>query len=125
MDDCLGPPAGRKRVLTPMVVINIAHHFSVTPAGKSCADGPDSGERFRTEFLEPGLRDWEIVIVEIDGTLGYSSSFLEEAFGGTVRNMRMTAEEAIRRIRIVGEETSFKREIEQHMLQAAYDGGHR
>lgn len=106
-------------------VINIARDFSETPAGRSYADGPDSGERFKNEYLEPALRECELVTVEIDGTLGYSSSFLEEAFGGTVRELGLTWAEATRRIRIVGEESSFKTEIEQYIAQAAYDSKHR
>jgi hypothetical protein len=104
-----------------MQLINIARQFSKTPAGRYYADGPDSGERFRDEYLEPALRCGDQVAVEIDGTHGYSSSFLEEAFGGIVRKLRMTLAEASRRICIVGDETSFKQEIEHHIRQAAHN----
>jgi len=35
--------------------------------------------------LIPALKEYEKVIVDLDGTSGYGSSFLEEAFGGLVR----------------------------------------
>lgn len=78
-----------------MKVINIARDFSRTPAGRFYADGPDSGERFRNQFLEPALVEFGTVVIEIDGTDGYSSSFLAEAFGGIVRKLGLTPDEAI------------------------------
>jgi len=65
--------------------INVAKEFSKYPGGRYLADGDCSGERFRNEFLVPALRAHPSVRVNLDGTLGYGSSFLEEAFGGLVR----------------------------------------
>lgn len=67
------------------VVVRIAEQFSRYPAGRYATDGPNSGERFREEFLKPILDRNEKAVVELDGTRGYGSSFLEEAFGGLVR----------------------------------------
>lgn len=86
--------------------IDIASQFSVTPAGRFCSDGPDSGERFREEFLVPALRLREPIQIKIDGTAGYGSSFLEEAFGGLVRN-GFDKEELIRRLHIVYDDDEF------------------
>ena len=67
-------------------VISIAKDFSPTPAGRYRSDGPFPGEKFRDDLLLPALRkDTEPVTVELDGTAGFGSSFLEEAFGGLVR----------------------------------------
>lgn len=66
-------------------VIDIAKDFSRYPAGRFISDGPFSGERFRNEFLVPALQNNEKIVVNLDGTRGYGSSFLEEAFGGLVR----------------------------------------
>ena len=66
-------------------VINIANDFSRAPAGRYISDGPNSGERFRDQWLVPALKADSSVILEMDGTRGYGSSFLEEAFGGLVR----------------------------------------
>ena len=104
-----------------MKITNIARDFSMTPAGRYYADGPDSGERFRDEFLEPPLLLGETIVIEIDGTGGFSSSFLEEAFGGIVRKLRLDRYAAFDRIRISGNETSYKQEIAQYLRQAAHD----
>jgi STAS-like domain of unknown function (DUF4325) len=72
--------------------IIISKDFSEFPAGRNISDGPNSGERFRVEFLEPNLKKEEIVTVNLDGTMGYGSSFLEEAFGGLVRNNQLNFE---------------------------------
>lgn len=69
------------------VVISVAKQYSETPAGRYRSDSPRSGEQFREELLLPALRAPEgpVVVVDLDGTLGFGSSFLEEAFGGLVR----------------------------------------
>lgn len=68
------------------------------------SDGPYSGERFRDEFLVPSLRAGRSVRINFDGARGYGSSFLEEAFGGLVRNGHMTADELLRRLNFVSDE---------------------
>ena len=69
-----------------MIRIDIAKDFSDTPIGRyHPEDGPVTGERFREELLYPALKRDGQVTVAIDGTEGYGSSFLDEAFGGLVR----------------------------------------
>ena len=65
--------------------INVAHDFSRYPAGRYKTDGPFSGEGFREQHLEPIISANQEAVVDLDGTRGYGSSFLEEAFGGLVR----------------------------------------
>lgn len=65
--------------------ISVANDFSDTPAGRFKSDGPCSGEEFRDEFIIPALKNYDKVIIDLDGTLGYGSSFLEESFGGILR----------------------------------------
>lgn len=67
-----------------MKTIHIATEFSKFPAGRYHNDGPFSGQRFREELLTQALHQGNVT-VELDGTLGYGSSFLKEAFGGLVR----------------------------------------
>lgn len=66
-------------------VVNVARDFSKYPAGRYLEDGPASGQAFRDKFLVPALKESKGLTVELDGTRGYGSSFLEEAFGGAVR----------------------------------------
>lgn len=85
--------------------INIAKEFTTTPGARYVEDGPFSGEEFRTKFLEPlfssGEDDTEITII-LDGTEGYPTSFLEEAFGGIAR--KYGRELCLKRLRYVSEE---------------------
>lgn len=64
--------------------LSVAQDFSRYPAGRHRTDGPWSGEAFRHDLLAPALHEGTVE-VDLDGTLGYGSSFLEEAFGGLVR----------------------------------------
>lgn len=69
-----------------IVTLNIAANFSREPAGRYRSDGPHSGEVFREDYLIPALKSSSAVEVVFDGTEGYGSSFLEEAFGGLLRH---------------------------------------
>lgn len=66
-------------------MISVLNNFSENPAGRYRTDGPNSGQRFREELLAPALETSDSVTVDLDGALGFGSSFLEEAFGGLVR----------------------------------------
>ncbi|WP_405052802.1 STAS-like domain-containing protein [Sphingomonas sp. SORGH_AS_0438] len=67
-------------------MINIAKDFSRAPAGRFISDGPNSGTRFRDQFLVPALRSGDgSITIELDGVRAYGSSFLDEAFGGLIR----------------------------------------
>ena len=67
--------------------INVGRDFSPVPAGRRKEDGPFSGESFRERFLTDAIRNNVKVTVDLSGTEGYGSSFLEEAFGGLVREL--------------------------------------
>lgn len=69
-----------------MKKINIGIDFSKTPMGRFKSDGNSSGEKFRDDVLIPALNANDSVEVIIDQAEGYGSSFLEESFGGLVRN---------------------------------------
>ncbi|VVN74220.1 hypothetical protein PS708_00604 [Pseudomonas fluorescens] len=62
--------------------------FSEFPGPRRESIGPNSGEKFRDTVLLPAIKENpnEIIVVDLDGTAGYGSSFLEEAFGGLLRN---------------------------------------
>ena len=72
-----------------VIRISIADDFSRFPAGRYSNDGDFNGTRFREEILAPrlkGLKELERVVVSLDGVAGFGSSFLEEAFGGLIRD---------------------------------------
>lgn len=68
-----------------MKSIDIASDFSKYPGGRYAADGDGNGESFRQRFLVPVLESGQTARVVLDGARGYPSSFLEEAFGGLIR----------------------------------------
>lgn len=66
--------------------INIAEEFNKFTGPRYKKLGDFSGELFREDFLVPALDGDEDIEVELDGLVGIGSSFLEEAFGGLIRD---------------------------------------
>lgn len=93
-----------------IIYIDIGKDFTRYPAGRRSEDGPFSGERFREEKLLPQFQEGVSVEVLLDGTAGYGSSFLEEAFGGLIR--RGISPELVRRsLKLVTEDPALSEEI--------------
>ena len=71
--------------------ISIADDFSKYPAGRFRDDGTANGTAFRDDCLAVALQDpsFDKVEVVFDGVAGFGSSFLEEAFGGLIRQLGM------------------------------------
>lgn len=100
-------------------MIKIASEFSEAPAGRFYDDGPFPGEKFRDEILIPALREHKSVIIDLDGTAGYGSSFLEEAFGGAVRLLKLSFAAAKTAIQLKSNDESLIMEIESYIRDAA------
>lgn len=100
-----------------MKTIDILKDFSVTPGARYITDGPFSGEDFRNRFLgshfsDPSA-DYKLKII-LDGTEGYATSFLEEAFGGLAR--KYGVQRCMDRLEFVSEEEEFlPAEIESYI----------
>ncbi len=94
--------------------IHLAEDFSRYPAGRVKTDGPYSGERFRVEFLEPVLKEDGCADIYLDGARGYGSSFLEEAFGGLVRQ-GYSVEQVLKAFTIHATDKSLKFEIRDYI----------
>lgn len=88
-----------------MIIINIAKDYSMTPGGRFAREGRYSGEDFRKTILKPqylkARENNEQLQVNLDGGFGYATSFLEEAFGGLVRDL---GESEIGDIEIISDE---------------------
>ena len=71
------------------MILSIVNDFCETPGPRFKSEGNFSGEEFRDEILEPKFllakRNNEKLIIKLDGVYGYPVSFLEEAFGGLIR----------------------------------------
>tara|TARA_B100000676_G_C18051339_1_gene831390 strand:- start:1313 stop:1642 length:330 start_codon:yes stop_codon:yes gene_type:complete len=65
--------------------ICIADEFTDAPGARYRTDGPKSGEEFFEDLLDSrfiqSLEAGESLIIDFDGTWGYASSFISEAFG--------------------------------------------
>jgi hypothetical protein len=82
-------------------------------------NGKTSGEEFREKFLIPSVESGETVYIELDGTIGYGSSFLEEAFGGLVRKLKLKASQIESQLILVSEDTSLIQEIKEYLEDAS------
>lgn len=102
------------------IVINIARDYTKTPGGRYISEGDYSGEEFRMKLLKPAFEkfissDCTLTVI-LDGGYGYSPSFLEEAFGGLIRE---TKNSKVKEIKIVSEEEpSLIAKIQQYIDDA-------
>ncbi|RDE04675.1 STAS-like domain-containing protein [Sphingomonas aracearum] len=91
-------------------MIIVAKDFSRAPAGRFISDGPNSGTRFRDDYLVPALNRGDDVVVQLDGVRAYGSSFLDEAFGG-LKRMGYAAADLVKRIKLLSSDPSLVAEI--------------
>jgi hypothetical protein len=108
-----------------MKTLSIATDFSPSPAGRTRADGPFNGQRFRDDYLMPAIRNAVVtndkVIVDLDGAYSYSSSFLEEVFGGLVRTKEFSPQDLTTRLEIKAGNPiygSFRRDAQKYLTDA-------
>lgn len=82
-----------------MKTLSIARDFSRTPGARYVKEGEYSGQVFRENVLLGAVlaaqASNEKLVVDLDGTAGYGSSFLEESFGGLVREEGLSADDLI------------------------------
>lgn len=105
------------------IVLNIAKDYSRCPGARYESEGDFSGEKFRELYLAPNLREaiskgvkLEVVL---DGSAGYSTSFIEESFGGLIRNDFFSMEEIRDHIIIVSnEDPSYIDDINTYLQNA-------
>lgn len=100
------------KVQMDQMMISIAESFSKFPAGRYKEDGPFNGARFRDEILIPALnkavQSKSKLVVLLDGVIGYSSSFLEEVFGGLARSGALSADAIRSSLEIRAEDVAYK-----------------
>lgn len=69
--------------------IKIAEDYTKTPGVREEIEGDFPGEKFLASILHPkfkqALEEKKKLYVDLDGTAGYATSFLESAFGGLCR----------------------------------------
>jgi hypothetical protein len=101
--------------------LSVARDFSRSPAGRFRSDGQYSGEEFRERLLWPALEEFDQLEVDLDGVLGFGSSFLEEAFGGLVRVHGISAADLRRRLVIRSALGIYKNRVWKYVEDAQRD----
>lgn len=103
--------------------IKIASEFTTAPGPRHISEGKYSGEQFRKELLLPKVREacnknCQLTI-DLDGTSGYGTSFLEESFGGLIREDNLSLATLDSTLRFVSqEEPDLLTEIREYMQDA-------
>lgn len=99
--------------------IDIGKQFSRFPAGRTARDGDYSGQVFQRKHLLPALRKCDKVVIFLDNALSYGSSFLEEAFGGIVRDKVLTKDEFDQKVKFVSSDEYLIAEVVSYVKDAA------
>lgn len=90
------------------IILNVAKDFSRCPGARYPSEGNFSGQEFREQLLSPKLTEaiesGVNLVVILDGSAGYATSFIEEAFGGLVRENQYSLNEIIDTIEIISKE---------------------
>lgn len=106
-----------------MIYLSVAKDFTKTPGFRYETQSPGiSGELFRMSKLlvsyEQAVKNNDKLEVNLDGTAGYLTSFLEEAFGGLQRYYRENGDNRniLESITIVSDdEPHWKSDIERYV----------
>ena len=93
------------------IEIKIARDFIPTPSPRYIREGDFSGELFRQKILFPefnkAFAQGKKIIVDLDGTAGYGTSFLEESFGGLIREEKLEYERIISNLELISNEEEY------------------
>lgn len=85
----------------------VAKEFTTTPSARKVSEGKFSGFELR-EILTPLIRESisnrQNFTINLDGTAGYGTSFLEEVFGGLVRDEHFSKNDLKTYLIIISEE---------------------
>jgi hypothetical protein len=94
------------------ITIKIADDYTKTPGVREEIEGDFPGEEFLAKILLPKFKEALVkkkkLFVDLDGTAGYATSFLESAFGGLAREYKDS--------KIVLENIDFKSEDDSFLI---------
>ena len=102
----------------------VAKDYSSAPGPRYKHEGDWSGQIFRKELLSPlvrkAIQENKLLFVDLDGTAGYGTSFLEEAFGGLIREEKISYD-VIKKVILLksDEEPYLLEDIENYLKDAA------
>jgi STAS-like domain of unknown function (DUF4325) len=107
------------------LTFNIADDFSKSPGPRYSWQGPMSGEVLRRQLVKL-LRDpISRITIILDGTRGFGSSFLDEAFGGLIRSDGFSFDEVRNRMNFVSDfDPTYIQEINESLERAVKENVH-
>jgi hypothetical protein len=112
-----------------MITIKISKDFRYAPGPRLIREGINSGQEFREKILRDAVRkaiaNNEKLVVDLDGTAGYGRSFLEEAFGGLIREDRIPYADIVRVLTIVSNDQPSQTERIMDYLRKAHEKDQR
>ena len=78
--------------------IKVVRDFHPKPYGRYPNDGDGCGQIFREKILAKALRAHDKVHVDLNGYNRYGRSFLDEAFGGLIRESGFSGKEVKKKL---------------------------
>ncbi len=81
------------------ITYSIARDFSPHPGPRYARQGANSGQTFRGHLMRLLQASNGTILIDLDGTKGIGSSFLDEAFGGLVRTEGKSRDEILKRFK--------------------------
>ncbi|OCG76746.1 STAS-like domain-containing protein [Gilliamella sp. Occ4-3] len=82
-------------------IISVVKDFSTSPYGRDDTDDKENnGKLFRENYLVPALKQYDNVIVDLNGYNRYGRSFLDEAFAGLIRDEGFSYDELKTKLKI-------------------------
>ena len=105
------------------IYLSVAKDYSKTPGTRYIKEGKFSGEDFLEKLLYPKMKEAidqdKILVVNLDGTAGYATSFLDESFGGLIYRKGMDYHEVISHLEIEAEEfRRYKENVYKYLEEA-------
>lgn len=104
-------------------IIKVVKDFHPKPYGRYKNDSPGceltSGQTFREDILAPALRNYEKVEVDLTGYNRYGRSFLDESFGGLIREEGFSGNDLQKKLSYHHKEVKSIEEVIKERIDAA------
>ena len=78
------------------IIFNVVKEFSRTPSARTASEGKYPGTELRskiTPLIKQAIKANVKFKIDLDGASGYGTSFLEEVFGGLIREEQIKYED--------------------------------
>lgn len=106
-------------------IFNISTDFSKSPGPRYTRQGPMSGEKLRQQLVKLLKESEGTITIVLDGTRGIGSSFLDEAFGGLIRNEGFTLAQVRSRFLFISSlDPTYIQEIDESLDRAVKEKVH-